>query len=134
MLNRKTIFLILTATIARAGEPEITCEPRELRGVPGAPLQVELTVETDHATPILLRVPSVSNLVLRTVEKIPIRRTTEGRFIQQRILIWQGIEAGSTSLTNLIVVFHPFEKKGPDIEITVDAVLPAAPPPKKEVK
>jgi ribosomal protein L11 len=129
----------------------LKCDPQVLHGLPGEPLRVELTVETERATAIQLRIPAVSNLVLRTVEKVPIQRTATGRFVQKRIIIWQGIEAGSTTLTNLTVVFQGLENSDPkaptlgknqqaltqsvpDIGITVDAVEPAAPPAKGEAK
>lgn len=104
-----SFIVALLAGTTRAGEPVLTVEPRELHGLPGEPLQVELTIETDHVTPIQLRIPAVSNLVLRTVEKIPIRRTDDGCYIQKRIVIWQGIEAGSVTLTNLTVNFQCLE-------------------------
>ena len=109
MRNWFVILLSLITASALAGDPVITCEPRELRGVPGQPLQAELTVESDRANPIQLRIPAVRNLFLRTVEKIPIRRTAKGRYIQKRIIIWQGIEAGATTLTNLTVNFQGLE-------------------------
>jgi len=106
MRNWISILLSLTAAVTLAGEPVITCEPRELRGVPGQPLQLEITVTADRAAPIQLHIPRIGNLHLRRVEKIPIQRTKEGRYTQKRILIWQGLEAGSVTLTNLTVVFH----------------------------
>jgi len=104
-----TLASVLFTSSALATKPVMTCEPRVLRGVPGEPLQVTLTVETDRAAPMQLHIPSVSNLVLRTVEKIPIRRTPAGRYIQKRILIWQGLESGSTTITNLTVSFQGVE-------------------------
>lgn len=144
----KIIILSLAATSVLAGEPTITCKPRKLRGVPGEPLQVELMVETDRAAPIQLRIPAVSNLFLRTVEKIPIRRTPDGRYVQKRIVIWQGVEAGSITLTNLMVNFQTLEpteselaeklqgleEKCPDIRITIDEVAPSEPPAPKEAE
>jgi hypothetical protein len=138
----KIAGLILFAGLVLAGEPVLTCTPQELRGIPGEPLQVELAVETDRAVPIKLQIPAVSNLVLRSIEKIPIRRTENGTYIQKRIVIWQGVEAGSVTLTNLSLVFQTveptapglaeklrsLEKKCPDIEIIIDAVEPADPP------
>jgi hypothetical protein len=134
MNDWKTALLILVATTALAGDPKITCEPRELRGVPGEPLQVELTIETDHAVPMQLRIPSINKLVLRTVEKIPIQRTPEGRYVQKRIVIWQGVEAGTTTLTNLMVQTGTTTQLLPNIAITIDAVIPAEPPAKKEAE
>jgi hypothetical protein len=128
----RTALLTLTAATALAGGPKITCEPRELRGMPGEPLQVELRVETDHAVPMQLRIPSVSNLVLRTVEKIPIRRTPDGRFVQKRIVIWQGVEVGSVALTNLMIQTSAATQLCPIIGITIDEVVPATPPAKQE--
>jgi len=114
MRNWTSILLSLTAAAALAGEPVITCEPRELRGVPGQPLQLEITITADRASPIQLRIPRIENLHLRTVEKIPIQRTKEGRYTQKRILIWQGLETGSVTLTNLAVVFHSTAEKEAD--------------------
>jgi hypothetical protein len=68
--------------------------------------------------------------MLRTVEKVPIQRTKEGRYVQKRIIIWQGVEAGSTAVTNLAVQLGAATQLFPSLEITVDAVEPAAPPEK----
>jgi hypothetical protein len=145
----KIILTILVAAPCFAGEPVITCEPREQHGVPGQPLQVEITIETDRAVPAQLRIPHIDGLFLRTVEKIPIQRTKEGRYTQKRIVIWQGLETANLTLTNLVVSFQTLEtttenvpslgkEKGaltqsvPSIGIIIDAVEPAKPPAKKE--
>ena len=128
----KPIFAVLVATGTLAGPPKITCEPAELSGVPGEPLQLELAVETDHAVPMQLRIPAVSNLVLRTVEKIPIHRMPDGRFIQKRIVIWQGVEAGSVTLSNLMIQAGSETQLLPAIEITINKVVPATPPAMEE--
>lgn len=127
----KLIICALCAGSALAGESVLTVEPRELRGIPGEPLQLKLTVETDHAVPIQLHIPPVSNLVLRSVEKVPIRRTEKGRYVQKRIVIWQGIEAGSMQLSGLTVVFRNADSPRitvPAVHIVVDAVEPSGPP------
>jgi hypothetical protein len=125
-------FFVLTLSVLSIAEPKLTCTPQTLRGIPGEPLKVELTVETDRVQPIQLMVPPASNLALRTVEKIPIQRTSEGRYIQKRIVIWQGIEAGSTSLTNLAVQAGSETYNFPTLGITIDTVQPAKPPPAQE--
>lgn len=130
----KTAFLTLLAGTALAGEPLLTVEPRELRGLPGEPLRAELTIETADAKPARVLVSAVSNLVLRTIEKVPIQRTKDGRFIQKRIIIWQGIEAGATTVTNLAADIQGMTNVFPNIGITVDAVEPAQPPVKEETK
>lgn len=121
-------LLALTAATALAAKPLLTCTPRELHGIPGEPLKLEVTVETDRVLPVQIRIPSVTNLVLRMVEKIPIQRTENGRYIQKRIIIWQGIEAGSTSLTNLAVHTETDILYFPAVEIAVGDVTPAEPP------
>ena len=148
MRKAAIILALLIAGSALASEPVITCEPRTLRGVPGQPIQLEVTVTTDHVLPIKLMVPHMDILHPHSVEKIPIQRTREGRYIQKRILIWQGLEAGSTSITNLTVsfqglekstalrgryspgspAFQTLEKKVPRVEIVIDEVEPATPP------
>lgn len=117
---------------AWAGPPRLAVTPQELSGIPGQPLRVELTVETDRAEPVQLKIPAVSNLVLRAVEKVPIQRTKAGTYVQKRIVIWQGVEAGSATVTNLTAVFQTLENVFPNIGITVDAVEPAATPKKPE--
>lgn len=147
----KIILTTLAAATCFAGEPVITCQPQQLRGLPGEPLQVEITIQTNHAIPAQLHIPQINSLHLRTVEKIPIQRTEEGRYIQKRVVIWQGLEAANLSLTNLVVRFQPLENEGadfptigkekaaltasvPNIGIIIDAVEPANPPAKTEEK
>ncbi|MFA6172191.1 MAG: hypothetical protein WC701_00775, partial [Kiritimatiellales bacterium] len=96
--------------------------------IPGVPLRAELTVETPDAKPVRILIPAVSNLVLRTVEKVPIQRITASRFVQKRIVIWQGVEAGQTVLTNLTAEVGGGQYIFPNLEIVIDAV-PVVPPP-----
>ena len=81
-------------------------EPCILSGIPGEPLPLTLRVITDHTRPIQLHIPSVSNLVVRAIETIPIQQTENHLFLQERRIIWQGTEAGKSILTNLSVRFH----------------------------
>ena len=124
----KQILPLLFYGISLAAEPLLSVEPRDLHGVPGEPMQMVLTVETADAAPVRLRVPAVSNLMVRAVERIPIRRTEDGRFVHKRIVIWQGVEAGSITLTNLTVEAGSGPLVFPDVRITVKAVEPAQPP------
>jgi len=144
----KVIFLGVFAGICLADEPTIICEPRELRGMPGEPLRLMLTIETDRITPFRVRIPAVRNLFLRAVEKIPVQRNDKGRYLQQRVILWQGIESGQSSITNLVVEFQSSknhnpkgsgsgaEKGGriqsvPSIEVIIYEVAPAEPPEQK---
>lgn len=129
MTFKKTCCVILSfAATALAGEPVLTASPRELRGLPGEPLRVELTVVTPDAQPMHLSVPATSNLVVRTVEKNPIQRTADGRFVQKYTVFWQGTASGRITLTNLTAVFRDKNAVFPTIGITIDAVEPADPP------
>ena len=127
----KFMLWIWVSASVLAGEPVLTVEPRTLHGVPGEPLCAELSVETPKVMPVRFMIPEASNLVLRTVEKVPIQRTVDGQFIQKRTVIWQGIEAGQTVLTNLTAEIDGASHFFSNLGITVDAVNPA-PPPVKE--
>lgn len=134
MKSGNIILLALWTGFVLAGGPVLTLDPRVLRGVPGEPLQIELTIETADTLPVRLLVPSISNLTVRTVERIPIRRTAEGRFVQKRIVIWQGLEAGTTTLTNLLAETSAGRFAFPPVQITVDPVEPAKPPVKESAE
>lgn len=123
------LWTLLYSAVAAAAEPQLTAVPHELKGVPGEPLQVELTIETDRAVPVQLKIPSISNLVVRAVEKVPIQRTENGRYLRKRILIWQGTESGRVSLTNLTVAVNAEEFVFPTIRIEITEIEPAKPPP-----
>jgi len=123
------LLLLFVASVVCAGDVELTCEPQALEGMPGEPLEVEVTATSDRATPMHLFVPAVSNLVLRTVEKIPIQRSDDGRFVQKRVILWQGVESGSTVVTNLCADLAGATNRFPSIEVTVTAVEPVLPPP-----
>lgn len=128
------MWALLYSAVAAVAEPQLTADPRELKGLPGEPLQVELTIETDRAVPVQLKIPSISNLVVRTVEKIPIQRTKEGRYIRKRIIIWQGTESGTATLTNLTVTVNNEEFVLPSIRIDITDVEPAEPPLKPKTE
>jgi len=115
--------------VLAGGAVELRAEPRSVSGVPGAPLRVVLTVVTERATPLHLRIPAVSNLVLRTVERVPIRLTEEGQYVQRRTILWQGVEAGSTTITNLLAEMSGATNVFPAVDIAIEAVEPAMPPP-----
>ncbi len=123
------LLLLFVASVAFAGDVELRCEPQALKGMPGEPLEVEVTATSDRATPMHLFIPAVSNLVLRTVEKIPIQRAEDGRFVQKRVILWQGVESGSTVVTNLCADLAGGTNRFPSIEVTITAVEPASPPP-----
>jgi len=125
-----SILLVLETGTALAVGPALTVMPRELRGLPGEPLCAALTVITSDARPVDIRIPDVSNLVVRAVEKIPIQRTADGLFVQGYRIIWQGLNSGSVTVTNLTAVFQETRQTFPSLKITVDDVEAALPPAK----
>ena len=119
----------VSATVWAAEPVELRCEPQTLSGVPGAPLRVELTAETARAWPMRLQIPAVSNLVLRTVERIPVQKSDDSRFVQKRIILWQGVQGGTTTLTNLCAEINGTRHCFPALTIAISNVTPATPPP-----
>ena len=135
MRNAIYILGLLLTTLALANDSTVlTCEPQTLHGIPGEPLQTMLTIESSHTQPALLSIPAASNIVLRTIEKIPLQRTRAGRYIQKRLIIWQGTEAGTTTLTNLTVTLGHDQTCFPPIQITIAPVEIAMPPQKEAAK
>jgi hypothetical protein len=129
----KTALVMCFVGTVIVAEPVITCKPQALRGIPGEPLKMEIAIEMDHASPVKLKIPAARQLFLRTIETIPIQRTNSGRYIQKRIVLWQGLEAGTLSLTNIIFASSEMEMICPEVKITIDAIQPALPPKKIEV-
>jgi hypothetical protein len=116
-------------TAVAGGTARISATPRTVTGVPGEPLRVTVTVETERVEPLQLRLPVVSNLVLRAVERIPVQRTRAGRYIQRRVILWQGVASGETTLTNLMAEVGATTNRLPPIAVTIVPVEAAAPPP-----
>ncbi|MDD2601291.1 MAG: hypothetical protein PHO37_19070 [Kiritimatiellae bacterium] len=125
MIKQIAILITLLAIGTFAGV-ELALEPRSLSGVPGEVLRVELTVEAERAENALLRVPHTSNLVLRAIESYPVERNRHGRFVQKKALLFQGVEAGSCVMTNLLVEINGTLHPMPPLVIEVRAVKPAA--------
>lgn len=96
------LSVLLPALALRGSEPPVLrCEPETLTGVPGEPLKVRLTVESRSAAPVTLHIPEVPLLTLRAVEKFPLHLLKEKTIVHERIVIWQGLEAGTVTLDNL---------------------------------
>lgn len=131
---RNIALMMMLACTVLAGGPVLDIEPRELRGVPGKPLRAVLTVETSEADPLRLQIPQVSNLFVRVVERVPIRRTETGRFVQQRVILWQGLDAGTTTLTYLTALLGGTTHRFPEIRIQIDEVDAARPPATEEAQ
>lgn len=114
------LFLLALVQPLRAGDPPVlTCEPKSLTGVPGEPLRVTLTVESRSAAPMVLHIPESPLLTLRAVEKFPIRLTTEKTVVQERVVIWQGLEAGTVTLNDLSAEIGGVRFPFPPVKITV---------------
>lgn len=124
----KIMLLASFAATVLAGDAVLMCEPDRLRGVPGEPLQVEVSVETERVTPVDLSMSPIDGLYLCVVETVPITRTKRGTFVQKHMLVWQGLEAGSFTLTNLTVQVGGDVYDLPKVDVSINAVEPALPP------
>lgn len=119
------LCFLLPLRVLHAGDPPVLkCEPSFLRGVSGEPLQVTLTVESRSADPVTLHIPEIPFLTLRAVEKIPLRLSGAKTVVQKRIVIWQGLEAGTVTLENLCAEIAGKRRLFPPLKITVDPVPP----------
>ena len=97
----------------------LACTPRTFQVVPGEPVRLELTVQARTAAPIRLHVPADPLLVLRAVEKLPVRRTTEGVIVHRRVIIWQAVEPGTVKMNAISVETQGRKRLFPEITITV---------------
>ncbi len=133
LIGRVVLPAICVSGIVWAAEPvKLICTPKALCGVPGEPLRVELSARSPRARPFRVHVPGVTNMVLTSIESVPIQQTSDGTFVQKRILLWQGIEAGSSVLTNLYTDISGTNVCFPPLEVTITAVPPTPPPAVQE--
>ena len=117
-------LLIQVIPVCGSEPPVLTCEPQTLHGVPGEPLQVRLSVESQSADPVTLHIPDVPLLALRAVEKIPLHLSKENSIIQERLVIWQGLEPGTVTITQLSAEIAGKQFPFPPLEITIESVPP----------
>ena len=87
--------------------------------MPGEPVRLELTVQADSAAPVRLHVPADPLLMLRAVEKLPVRRTNEGVIVHKRVVIWQALEPGTVKMDAISVETQGRKLLFPEITITV---------------
>jgi len=119
-LSAALALLLLPAPAAVAREAvRLVCEPRTFEVVAGQPVRAELTVEADSADPIRLRIPADPALVLRAVEKPPVRRTRDGVIVHRRGVIWQALRPGIVKLTDITVETRGQKWNFPEITIRV---------------
>lgn len=97
----------------------LACDPRTVHCVPGEPVRVELTVQADSAAPVLIHIPADPTLVLRAVEKLPVRRAKDGAIVQRRVVVWQALEPGSVRVDRISVETQGRKLLFPAISITV---------------
>jgi hypothetical protein len=114
-------LLTLSARVAVARESVRLCiEPRAVQVVPGEPVRVELTVQADSAEPVRIHVPADPLLLLRAVEKLPVRRNQEGVIIHKRVVIWQALEPGAVKMHTVSAETGGRKLRFPEIIITVN--------------
>ncbi len=113
------LFFLFAPLMMAQGGMQLACEPRAVQVVPGEPVRVELTVCADSAAPVRIHIPSDPLLVLRAVEKLPVRRTKEGAIVHKRIVIWQALEPGVARINAITVETQGQKYLFPEITITV---------------
>ncbi len=116
------VLLVVAVVCARTvGEQSarLQCVPRTFLVVPGEPIRLELTVQSDSAAPIRLHVPDVPSLKLRALEKLPVRRTPKGLIVHKRVIIWQALEPGTVKTNGLLVETKGQKLRFPEVTITV---------------
>ncbi len=90
----------------------LSVRPQRSEGLPGELHAIELRVETEAPCHVALRIPPSSNLVLRAVERYPVARSGRGVYVQKRLAVFQGVEAGETVMSNILAEVagevHPF--------------------------
>ena len=116
-------LMVLTVVFAPATVAQervrLECTPRTFRVVPGEPMRLELTVRADSAAPIRLHVPGDPLLKLRALEKLPVRRTSEGVIVHKRVVVWQALEPGLVKIDRLSVETKGRKLLFPEVTITV---------------
>jgi hypothetical protein len=114
------LLLLWRAPVTMAQEHlRLACAPRAFHVVPGEPVRLELTVLAGTAASLRLHVPADPLLVLRAVEKLPVRRTGEGVIVHRRVVLWQALEPGTVRMDALWVETRGRRHEFPAITITV---------------
>lgn len=115
------LLLFFLAQVAMARESvQLSIEPRTVQVVPGEPVWVELTVQADSAAPVRIHIPADPLLLLRAVEKLPVRRNQEGVIVHKRIVIWQALEPGALKMHTISAETGGRKLRFPEITITVN--------------
>ena len=117
-------LLILLATavvpaVASGEDVRVACTPRAFRVVPGEPMRLELTVRSDSAVSLRLHVPGNPLLKLRAVEKLPVRQTPEGAIVYKRVVVWQALQPGVITMTDVSVETKKRKHIFPKVTINV---------------
>jgi hypothetical protein len=115
-------LLILLVPEALAAAPKnirLACEPRAVVVVPGEPVRVELSVQADTAAPVRIHIPAHPALMLRAVEKLPVRQDPRGFIVYRRSVIWQPLEPGPVKLDAISAEIGGRKLRFPEISITV---------------
>ncbi len=113
------LLLLSTPRTMAQDDVRVDCKPRTVRVVPGQPVRLELTIRALTAVPIRLHVPADPQLVLRAVEKHPVRRTRKGIIVHKRVIIWQALEPGTVKVNAISVETRGRKRLFPEVTITV---------------
>jgi hypothetical protein len=133
-MTTKFTGLIISLSLCAVAQVKLDMTPRSFSGIPGEVCRIDLAIESESAEKAVLRVPHSSNLVLRAVEKYPVVKNQAGMFVHRRCLVLQGVEAGKTVMTNLLVEINGVASTFPSLTIEVRDVKNAEPPEKSVVQ
>lgn len=132
LLGGVLLLLMAARVLPAEAEAVLTVEPQSARGLPGEPMTISFRVELPVYRPVRFRFPAAPGLLLRAVETVPVHRSANGAYLVERKAVWQGLNAGTTILTNLVAEIdgesHPF----PPVTLTVDEIEPTPPPSAEE--
>ena len=112
--------LLSSAPLTMAQENiRLSCAPRSFHVLPAEPVRVELTLQADSAAPVRVHVPADPLLLLRTVERQPVQRTSEGVIVHKWVVIWQALEPGAVKMNAVSAETQGRKIPFPEITITV---------------
>ncbi len=117
------MLLFAPATMAE-DTIKLECEPRTFHVVPGEPMRLELTVQAKSAASIRLHLPADPLLLLRAVEKLPLKRTEDGVVVYRRVVVWQALEPGTVRMKDISIETQQQKRMFPEVTITVSDPRP----------
>ena len=112
-------LLVFAPAVMLADDVVLECQPRTFDVLPGEPIRSTLTVRSPSAAAFRLHVPGHPLLKLRATEKWPVKRDPTGTIIYKWIVVWQGLEPGTATVSDLSVKTKKQTRRFPKVTITI---------------